>query len=284
MKKKRGLGKGLDALLAKPSAGAAGATKPDSFVPVTKLVAGAFQPRRRFDRADLAALAESVRQHGILQPIVARPVAGSDKYEIIAGERRWRAAQKVGLRTAPVIIRAATDDEAQLFALVENIQRADLNPIEQSNGIGQLIETFKLTHEQAAQKVGLSRAAVSNLLRLRGLAAAVRDMVQSGKLEMGHARALLALPAGRQAAAAREVVAGALTTRQTEQYVRRAAGGARRGRAAKDADTVNLEIELKQRLQMPVQIAHKKSGVGGKITITYGSLANLDTLIKKLRK
>ena len=285
--KKRGLGQGLDALLGgmeKPTA----AAKPSEVkhLPMDKLIVGKFQPRRNFSATELAALADSIRQHGVLQPILVRQ-AGK-KFEVIAGERRMRAAKMVGVATVPVVIRAASDKEAQLFALIENLQRADLNPMEQANGLAQLIEEQQLTHADAGEKVGLSRSAVSNLLRLRELSAAVQKILERGELEMGHARALLPLPKNQQEVIAKEVVRQRLTVRDTERMVRRLLSessspspSAKKARAA-DADTRRLERELSERLSMQVEIRHRANG-GGKMVLHYESLNTLDKVLKKLR-
>lgn len=300
--RKRGLGKGLDALLggakqggdtrggAGAGAGAGASTtasgKTGEQIAVSKLSPGKYQPRQHFGSEELNALADSIRQHGIIQPLVLRPQAGGG-YEIIAGERRYRAAQLAGLKTVPAVVRDLTDRDAQLFALVENLQRADLNPIEQAQGLAQLIKDGDLTHMAAAEVVGLSRPAVSNLLRLLELAAAVQKLLASGALEMGHARALLALPKGQQEAVAKEVIARRLNTRQTEQLVRQllagTGGGGGGGTTRKDADTRRLEDELSKKLAMRVEISHRKSG-NGKLTLHYGSLQSLDDVVVKLKK
>lgn len=288
---KRGLGKGLDALLggakAKDGDTPRGASEK---LPLTKLSAGKYQPRRHFGSEELNALAESIRQHGVIQPVVVRPLAG-DKYEIIAGERRCRAAKLAGLTAVPAVVRELTDREAQLFALVENLQRADLNPMEQAAGLAQLIKETDITHAAAAEHVGLSRPAVSNLLRLLELATAVQNLLATGKLEMGQARALLALPKGQQEAVAKEVIARALNTRQTEQLVRQYLagnkggkdGGGQSGQGAKDPDTLRLENELTKKLAMRVEINHRRGG-SGKLTLHYGSLDSLDVVLGKLKK
>lgn len=283
---RRGLGKGLDALLGGSDGAKAAVTAPDAAavkMNVDKLAAGKFQPRENFARENLNSLADSIRQHGVIQPIVVRPVAGG--YEIIAGERRWRAAKLAGLAAVPVVVRKLGDDEAQIFALVENLQRADLNPLEQARGIAQLIERTGCTHAVAGTHVGLSRPAVSNLLRLLELAEEVQAYVMAGEVEMGHARALLGLPRARQAAAAREVMAKRMTVRETEQLVRRLLkeGGGRRRGAEKDADTALLEKELADKLAMRVEIRHRKNGTG-RLLLHYGSLESLDAALDKLRR
>lgn len=303
--KKRGLGKGLGALLAGGGAGgedaAAALAAADKTVPVSTLQASRFQPRTHFAGAELSQLADSIRQHGIIQPIVVRTKTRSGgsatkHYEIIAGERRFRAAQLAGLKSVPITIANISDEEAQVFALVENLQRADLNPMEQSNGLLQLTKQLNLTHAQVAEKVGLSRAAVTNLLRLQDLHTTVRAHVESGALEMGHARALLGASKPQQPALAAKVIRQQLTTRQTEGLVRAqksggagAAGDGKKTRGAtgttsgKSADTVQLEQTLKRALKIPVEIRHQQKGKG-QLILKYGSLEALDALVKKLKK
>ena len=248
------------------------------------MVAGKFQPRRHFAAAELAALAESIRKHGVLQPIVVRPRGG--KFEIIAGERRWRAAKMAGLAAAPAVVRDVGDEEAQIFALIENLQRQDLNHMEQANGLARLVDELNLTHAQAGEKVGMSRAAVSNLLRLRELAAGAQALLLQGAIEMGHARALLPLPKGRQEALAKEAARRNWTTRETERQVRAAlrgdGGRAGGGAGGKNADTRRLERELSAALPARVEINHRPRG-GGKMLLHYASLDALDKIIKKLR-
>ena len=289
---KRGLGKGLDALLGgggADSAAPAAAAKlaASEKIALNRLVAGKYQPRRRFDSAAMNTLADSIRQHGVIQPLVVRPLSGG-RYEIIAGERRFRAAKLAGLTSVPVVRRQLSDQEAQIYALVENLQRADLNPIEQARGIARLIEEMQLGHAAVAEYVGLSRPAVSNLLRLLQLAGAVQKLVQTDQLAMGQARALLPLPKAQQEVVAKDVVAQSLTTRQTEQLVRRlltgGSGKPSRRRVAADADndTKRLERALSQKLAMRVDIQHRKNG-SGKMTLHYSSAASLDTVLNKLK-
>ena len=219
MVKLKGLGRGLDALLANDESAS---SQPDSLgtLPVENLQPGKYQPRTHMDQASLESLADSIRAQGIMQPIVVRLVDGG-KYEIIAGERRWRASQLAGLKEVPVIIREIADDVALAMALIENIQRENLNPIEEANGIQRLIEEFNMTHESAAQAVGRSRSAVTNLLRLQNLHGVVQEMLAQAKLDMGHARALLMLDGAKQIAAAEEIVQNQLSVRAAEQLVKK---------------------------------------------------------------
>jgi ParB family chromosome partitioning protein len=288
---KRGLGRGLDALL---GIGPETATpKPESAapdhglrsMPVDLIQRGRYQPRSDFEQESLQELADSIRAQGIVQPIVVRRLPSQDRYEIIAGERRWRAAQIAGLHEVPVLVRNVDDRTAMSVALIENIQRQDLNAIEEATALHRLVNEFGLTHEKAAEAVGRSRAAVSNLLRLLDLAEPVRHMVEKRELEMGHARALLALPLEQQPAAARHVVARSMSVRQAEQYVKGLL--APRSRAASatrhvDPDVRRLEQELGERLGARVVLAHGSKG-GGTVTIHYHSLDELDGILAHIR-
>lgn len=280
--KKRGLGRGLDALL-----GADDRT-PDSAarqaleeVPVEWIRPGRYQPRKAMDETALEELAASIRAQGVMQPIVLRGV-GDDRYEIIAGERRWRAAQLAGLEKIPAVIKDVSDEAAVAMSLIENIQREDLNPMEEAHALDRLIREFDLTHQQVAESVGKSRAAVTNFLRLMNLSRDVAEMVARGQLEMGHARALLSLTDERQLAAAKEIVARELNVRQTEALVRKLLEGGKKKRATAgrqvDADTRHLEQRLSSRLGQPVTIAHTGKGKG-KLIISYNSLDELDGLL-----
>ena len=279
MKKKNALGRGLKSLLGDESP----VRSPRQRIPIKNLVAGPYQPRRRFDDAELSSLAESIRRHGLVQPILVRPLEG-DRFEIIAGERRFRAAQLAGLSSVAAIVENITDEKARLFALIENLQRVDLNPIEQAGGLAQLIEQAKLTHEKAGEEVGLSRSAVSNLLRLLDLNPEVQKRVAGGEMEMGHARALLPLSLSQQAIAARRVVDNRLSVRQTEAWARQLLN--RRPPHGttdkKDADTRALEKELSASLSMRVEIRPQKKG-SGQFVIHYGSLDSLDRIIRQLK-
>src|SRR5512144_343596 len=239
----KGLGRGLDALLA----GADDASAKESLqtLAIDRLRPGKYQPRTRMDEVSLDELGQSIREHGVMQPVLVRPVDGG-RFEIIAGERRWRAAQRAGLKEIPALIKAVPDQAALALALIENIQREDLNPLEQANGLQRLIDEFGMTHDAAAKAVGRSRSAVTNLLRLRELAKPVQAYLMHGQIDMGHARALLALGAAQQSAAAARVVAQGLSVRETERLVHQFAHPGRRKRAvqAPDADLARLQEEL----------------------------------------
>ncbi len=283
MAKMKGLGRGLDALLGEDEPAAAGA---DQLAELTTdlLQPGKYQPRTRMDEAALRELADSIKTQGVMQPILVRPLSAG-RYEIIAGERRWRAARLAGLSTVPALVRAVSDSAALAMALIENIQREDLNPLEQANGIQRLITEFGITHERAAEMVGRSRSAVTNLLRLLTLAAPVRELLQQGKLEMGHARALLALSGIQQIEAARGVAARSLSVRETERLVARLISGAagKKIRRVADRDVLRLQEELAQKLGTRVTI---KSGAKGRgaLVIDYTSLAQLDALLARLMR
>lgn len=276
MAKRMALGKGLDALLP-PTVGADDAET--LRIPLDLLHPGPHQPRKRMAEEGLDELAQSIRAQGVIEPIVVRPRPAGG-YEIIAGERRWRAAQRAELATLPAVVRNADDREAVALALIENIQREDLNPLEQSEGLRQLLDAHSLTHEQLAATVGKSRAAVTNLLRLLNLDASVRALLAEGALEMGHARALLALPAADQVRVARQVAARGLTVRQTEALVRQALAG-RKPQSSKDPDTRRLETSLTERLGARTTIVGGKKG-RGRIEIAFGSLDELDGLLQRL--
>ena len=281
MVKLKGLGRGLDALLANDESAS---SQPDSLgtLPVENLQPGKYQPRTHMDQASLESLADSIRAQGIMQPIVVRLVDGG-KYEIIAGERRWRASQLAGLKEVPVIIREIADDVALAMALIENIQRENLNPIEEANGIQRLIEEFNMTHESAAQAVGRSRSAVTNLLRLRNLHGVVQEMLAQAKLDMGHARALLMLDGAKQIAAAEEIVQNQLSVRAAEQLVKKLSSAVRAPTkaAAKDRDVLRLQETLAQRLGAAVAIDSSKNG-SGTLKIRYASLDQLDEILSKI--
>jgi len=274
----------LDALLS----GAEDAAPRETLATVAleRLDPGKFQPRTRMDDTALDELALSIREQGVMQPILVRPAAGG-RFEIIAGERRWRAAQRAGLNEIPVLIKAVPDHAALALALIENIQREDLNPLEEATGLKRLIEEFGLTHEAAAKAVGRSRSAVTNLLRLTQLAQPVQDSLLNGALEMGHARALLSLPAGQQTLAAGRVVDQQMSVRETERLVftllnPATLGGGRSARKKKDADTARLETELAEALGAKVTIEASRRGAG-RLVIAYSSLAQLDGILAKLK-
>ena len=276
---KRGLGRGLDKLLGAPAGAQSEAMAGVRMMKTGLLQAGAGQPRRQFDPESLQTLADSIRRHGVMQPIMVRPIENG--FEIVAGERRFRAAQMAGLETVPVIARELSDQEAMVLALVENIQRAELNPAEQSRGISRLIKEFGMTHEQTAAHVGMSRAAVTNLLRLLSLSPPVLNMLEQGRLGAAHARALLSLPPALQQAAAREIVAKRLSARAAEVLAKKLAINKPRKTSIPDADTRRLQSELSTALSSRVQIRHGRRG--GTLTVHYTSLEVLDKVIKKLR-
>jgi len=276
--KPKGLGRGLDALL--------GGDEPprDALItlPVARIRPGRYQPRTRMDQQALAELAASIRAQGLMQPVLVRPV-DRDKYELIAGERRWRAAQMAGLDEVPALVREVPDESALALSLIENIQREDLNPLEEAAGLQRLVDEFKMTHEQAADAVGRSRSATTNLLRLLKLARPVQDLVMEGALEMGHARALIALDAARQIELARRVAAKGLSVRDTEALVQKMLRGAAAPRRKKsDRDLARLEEELAERLGTTVEIKTARKG-RGKLIVHYASLDHLEQLLKKLR-
>jgi ParB family chromosome partitioning protein len=282
MAKMKGLGRGLDALL-----GAADepATSGEmlNLLAIDELQPGRYQPRTRMDPQALAELAESIKAQGLMQPILARPL-GAGRYEILAGERRWRAARMAGLASVPVLVRDVPDRNALAIALIENLQREDLNPLEEAAGVKRLIEEFTMTHAEAAAAVGRSRVAITNALRLLELAPPVQELLREGKLDMGHARALLALPALKQIELAREAVAKQLSVRQVEALVaglaKRAAPGAR---AATDRDVARLEEELSGQLGTTVKIQAGAKPGRGRLVIHYSTLDQLDGLLRKLR-
>ena len=281
MAKMRGLGRGLDALLA---AGDESPARSDQLrdLPIDALQPGKYQPRTRMDQEALGELAASIKAHGVMQPILVRPL-GDERYEIIAGERRWRAARMAGLATAPVLVREVPDRQALAVSLIENIQREDLNPLAEAAGIQRLLHVFSMTHAEAAQVLGRSRSAVTNLLRLLELAPPVRELVAEGRLDMGHARALLALPVARQIELAREAAERGLSVRDVE---RRAVAGNKAPRARerhkRDQDIARLEEELSNRLGTTVEIKAGARSGSGRLVISYATLDQLDALIAKL--
>jgi ParB family transcriptional regulator, chromosome partitioning protein len=275
--KAKGLGRGLDALLGEDQ------NRRESLgtIEAALIRPGRYQPRTRMDEQALSDLAQSIRTQGLLQPVVVRPVDGG--YELIAGERRWRAAQMAGLKQVPAIVREVPDDAAMVMALIENIQREDLNPIEEAAGVQRLIDEFRMTHEQAADAVGRSRSATTNLLRLLKLAKPVQDALMRGAVEMGHARALLALDGARQVELANRIAAKGLSVRETEALVQallRAPAASRRPRT--DRDLARLEQEVSERLGTTVEIKAARKG-RGKLVLHYASLDHLDQLLKRLK-
>jgi ParB family chromosome partitioning protein len=291
--KKTGLGRGLEALLSTTEYEASRPVAADAghSLPVDLLVRGAYQPRQDIRQESLQQLADSIRAQGIVQPIVVRPVGdpdalGARRYEIVAGERRWRAAQLAGLAEVPVVVRDIPDSAAIAVALVENIQRENLNPLEEAQALRRLIDEFDMTHQQAAEAIGRSRAAVSNLLRLMELCDEAKALVQSRELEMGHARALLALTDGRQQAeAARLVASRGLSVRETERLVQRMqAGGGTPARQASqsDPDIRRLQDTLSERLGARVSIQHGAGGKG-KLVISYNSADELQGILAHIK-
>jgi len=280
MNRPKGLGRGLDALL---GAGDESARKDVvATLPVGAIQPGKYQPRTRMDEKALQELAASIRAQGLMQPLLVRPI-GRERYELIAGERRWRAAQIAGLAEVPVLVREVPDNAALAMALIENIQREDLNPIEEANGLQRLVEEFRMTHEQAADAVGRSRSATTNLLRLLKLAKPVQAMLMEGALEMGHARALLGLDAARQIEAANRVAARGLSVRESEALAARLQRSpAARRKHRTDRDLARLEEEVSERLGTTVQIRPGRKG-SGTILVSYSGLDHLDQLLKKLR-
>ena len=281
--KMKGLGRGLDVLLAGNDVAAAANDKPAT-LKVEQLQSGKYQPRTRMDDAALAELAESIKSQGIMQSILVRPV-GPSKFEIIAGERRWRAAKLAGLAEVPVVVRDVPDSSALAMALIENIQREDLNPLEEATGIQRLIDEFGLTHEKAAQAVGRSRTATTNLLRLLGLSRPVQAMLSEGRLEMGHARALLPIEGPKQGQVAEQVATRGLTVRQTEQLVHELLNP--KTKQTKGTDKSNRDIErfaedLSQRFGTTVEIRSGKKG-SGKLILNYSNPEHLDDLLSRFQ-
>ena len=297
MTPKKRLGRGLDALLSKPVArpaavSAEGAPDGDTLknIPVELLQRGQYQPRVDMRQDSLEDLANSIKVQGVVQPIVARPIGdkdGTQRYEIVAGERRWRAAQLAGLAEIPAVVRDVPDEAAIAMALIENIQREDLNPLEEARALDRLIREFELTHAEAAEAVGRSRASVSNLLRLQDLSEKVKPLLEDRQLEMGHARALLAIGnPTQQFDAARQVVRKGLSVRDTERLVRRMLDKTTSKPASKpaavDADIRRLEIEISEKLGAKVRVDHTKKGAG-KLVISYNSLDELDGILKHIK-
>ena len=286
--KKRGLGRGLDELLSSATANtlqeqAAQADASElQHLSLDSVQRGKYQPRGDMDQASLEELAQSIKAQGVMQPIVVRLVA-KNTYEIIAGERRWRAAKLAGLKTIPALVRDVSDEAAIAMALIENIQREDLNPIEEAVALQRLQKEFELTQQEVANAVGKSRASVANLLRLTGLPDEVKTLLAHGDLEMGHARAILGLPAEHQVEAARHVVAKALTVRQTEALVRNMQEDKpAKEKAAPDPDVKRLELKLAERLGTQVQIKQGQKGKG-QLVISYGTLEELQGVLAHIR-
>ncbi|MCH8117687.1 MAG: ParB/RepB/Spo0J family partition protein [Proteobacteria bacterium] len=294
--RKRRLGRGLDALLSKPvaeNAAVTGSTAGNPFmqIPLELLQRGQFQPRVDMRQDSLEDLANSIRSQGVVQPIVARPIGNggpSQRYEIIAGERRWRAAQMAGLNQIPTVIRDVPDHAVIAMSLIENIQRENLNPLEEARALDRLIHEFDLTHAEAATAVGRSRATVSNLLRLQELADKVKPLLESRQIEMGHARALLSISDPQQQHdAARQVIKKSLSVRETERLVKRMFDAKGKKKPAKrpasaNADIRRLEVEVSEKLGAKVRVVHGNKG-SGRIVISYNSLDELDGILKHIR-
>jgi ParB family chromosome partitioning protein len=283
--KKPRLGRGLDALLGGALEAAANHKEELRRLPVEMLQRGKFQPRTHMNQEALAELAASIKAQGVVQPIVVRELT-SGNYEIVAGERRWRAAQMAGLDTVPAVIRKIPDEAAIAIALIENIQREDLNPVEEATALQRLIQEFRMTHQQIADNVGRSRAAVTNLLRLLSLNEEVRQMLDEGKMDMGHARALLALNGASQGQAARRVVEEGLSVRETEDLVRKllekGTHARRPARASIDPDVRRLQDRLSEKLGARVQISNNQKGKG-KLIIEYNSSKELEGILAHIR-
>ncbi len=297
MAKKRGLGRSLEALLTKSSSlteeisslessTSTAAHERLAFLPLDQLQRGQCQPRREMNPETLQELAESIRAQGIIQPIVVRALKGSKNFEIVAGERRWRAAQMAGLHEIPVIIRELTDETAMAIALIENIQRESLNPIEEADALKKLIEQFEMTHQQVAEAVGKSRASITNSLRLLSLDSEVKAMVETGALEMGHARALLSLPAVAQREVALLINQQGLSVRQAEKLVQQWQQSGKGGLVNKkpiDPDLKRLQENLSQRLGLRVHIKAQPNG-RGRLIIHYNTLTEFDDLLASLQE
>ncbi len=280
MVKAKGLGRGLDALLGDDSAAPARGDDGLRNLGIDELQPGKYQPRSHMEQAALAELAESIKSQGVMQPVLVRPL-GPGGYEIVAGERRWRAARLAGLTTVPALIRDIPDQQALAAALIENIQREDLNPLEEATGIQRLTAEFGLTHQAIADTLGRSRTAVTNLLRLLDLAPPARELLAEGRIDMGHARALLALPVARQIELAREAAHKQLTVREVEQRVAAILKGVQPRRARVDRDVARLEEEWSDRLGTSVQIKPRGKR-GGKLVLAYRTLDELDQILAKL--
>lgn len=285
MTKKKGLGRGLEALLGADADRPSSDDAAPSTLAIDLLQSGKYQPRTRMDEGSLAELAESIRAQGVMQPILVRPV-GAGRYEIIAGERRVRASTIAGLSEVPVLVRDVPDESAAAMALIENIQREDLNPLEEAQGVHRLVTEFHLTHEAAAKSIGRSRSATSNLLRLLNLAKPVQAMLMAGDLDMGHARALLSTDAASQITLANQIVARRMSVRDAEKLVVRAtverSTDTRSTTATTTRDVANLETELSDRLATQVHVKLKARG-RGQVVIDFGSLDQLDGLLEVFR-
>lgn len=279
MAKLKGLGRGLDALLGgNGDTSAAGEALLN--LKISFLQPGKYQPRTSMDKASLAELAESIKARGVMQPVLVRQVSGG-RYEIIAGERRWRAAQMAGLLEVPALIREVADEAALVMSLIENIQREDLNPLEEALGVQRLIKEFGMTHQTAGEAVGSSRSAISNLLRLLNLPSAVQKLMMQGKIDMGHGRALLALPSAKQSEVANLVVQKQLSVRETEILVHRIERPSTKKHLKRDRDLFRLQEEVSAKLGAQVTIKPGKKN-SGNVVIHYSSLEQLDGILCRL--
>jgi ParB family chromosome partitioning protein len=286
MKQPKGLGRGLDALLAGNHENPG--EERQRGLPVGSMQPGKYQPRTRMDKESLEELAASIRAQGLMQPILVREiggVAGEERFEIVAGERRWRAAQMAGMSEVPVLIREIPDESALAMSLIENIQRENLNPLEEAGGIQRLVDEFGMTHQQAADAVGRSRSAASNLLRLLQLAPPVQELLMAGEIDMGHARALLPLPGAAQVQIAQCVAQKGLSVRETERLAQNALKPPRQAEAkanTPDRDLLRLQEEISDTLGARVEIRANRKGAG-KIQIQFGDLDQLDGLLRRFR-
>ncbi|WAK02229.1 ParB/RepB/Spo0J family partition protein [Methylobacter sp. YRD-M1] len=278
--KKRGLGRGLDALLGDVSAKEE--KQQTQTLPIEYMQRGKYQPRKDINPERLQELADSIKAQGIIQPVVVRKIA-QEKYEIIAGERRWRAAQLAGLQQVPVVIKEIDDRAAMAIALIENIQREDLNPLEEADALKRLLDEFAMTHQQIADAVGKSRTTITNLLRLMELQPEVKKLLANGQLEMGHARALLSLDGVKQVAAAHKIANEGLTVRAAERLVKDAHAEPKIQKVKViDKDTLRLQEDLTAKFGAKVFINHKENGTG-KLVIAYSSLEELDGILEQIR-
>ena len=279
--KNRGLGRGLDALLSNDGDNVSSKIETTNVMPLSQLTPGKFQPRKNFNQDSLKELAESIKAQGIIQPILVR-MTSNNQYEIIAGERRWQAAKIAKLDEVPVVVKDISDSTALAMALIENIQREDLNVIEEARGIKRLIDEFNITHEAAAEAVGKSRAAVSNTLRLLSLCEHAQYALETNKIEMGHARAILSLSPIDQAMMCQKIVNQKLTVREVEKEVSEGTTKKPTPKQSKDHDIKRLENELSERFGTNISISHKQSGKGS-INFKYSNLDELDRIIAKLK-
>ena len=279
--KNRGLGRGLDALLSNEGDNVSSKIETSNVMPLSQLTPGKFQPRKNFNQDSLKELAESIKAQGIIQPILVR-MTSNNQFEIIAGERRWQAAKIAKLDEVPVVVKDIPDSTALAMALIENIQREDLNVIEEARGIKRLIDEFNITHEAAAEAVGKSRAAVSNILRLLSLCEHAQYALETNKIEMGHARAILSLSPIDQAMMCQKIVNQKLTVREVEKEVSEGSTKKTSPKQSKDHDIQRLENELSDRFGINISISHKQSGKGS-INFKYSNLDELERIIAKLK-